>query len=419
MQSTVIHLPPRRTLVPWLVAAVAVALLVIFRQAVTLGFIAFAIAYVIAPSVLRLQRLGIPRPVAILLVLVTATALVAAVVSVLVPELIRQVESLFRSVPDWSLAIQRRWIPWLRQHLHVRIPHRTEDALAQLGLRASSIAPRIGSLLNDTLAYTLVVFEYIVTGLIVLALTFYILLEFDAIVQHVFELVPYRARPRVRAIVTEIDQTLRHFVHGQLLVMAILGGLFALGLGVLGVPAGWAIGLFAGMISFVPYLGFFVALGLALFMTLLDGRGVTQLFAVAGVMVAVHLLDLAVITPRVLGGRARLSPAVTILALVAGGSVFGLVGILVAIPIASVLRVLLRELVAYYKTTPFYTSGLGSSAAQTVPLASPPSLELRSDAEGVLVVSNPPVSCASTPVVDSATSTDSAVDPADPQKPVP
>jgi predicted PurR-regulated permease PerM len=396
MQPTVIALPPRRTIVPWLVAAVIVGLMVVFRQALTLAFVGFATAYVLAPSVQRVQRYGVPRPLAILLVLMTGTTLVGTVVSVLVPELIRQTESLMRSVPDWSSAIQHRWIPWLRQHWHLHIPASTEDAFAQLGLRASSIAPRIGSLLNDTLTYTLVVLEYIVTGLLVFAVAFYMLLEIDQIVHNGFELVPHRARARVAAIAREVDETLRHFIHGQLLVMAVLGVLFAVGLGALGVPAGWAIGLLAGMISFVPYLGFFVALGLALLMTALAGHGVAQLVAVTGVMSAVHILDLTVITPRILGGRAKLSPVVTMLALVAGGSVFGFVGFLVAIPVASVLRVLLRELVSHYKSTPFFTTGLGGGALQSVPFTHTPSA-LESDLRGALAMPAVSPAVASTP----------------------
>jgi predicted PurR-regulated permease PerM len=385
----VIQLPPRRTLTPWLVGAGLAALAVVFHQAIALGLAAFAIAYVFAPSVKRLQGLGAPRPLAILTVLLVGTALVVSATAALVPELMRQVQSLVQSVPDYSAAALRRWIPWLRSHFHLHIPARTEDALAQLGLRASSIAPRIGSLLNDTLGYTLVLVEYLFKALVVLALTFYLLLDFDPLLRRVFELVPHRARPRVRLISAEIDETLRHFIHGQLLVMSILGALYALGLGMLGVPAGWAIGVFSGLISFVPYLGFFVALGMAVLMAALQGREAGQLFAVASVMAAVHVLDLTVITPRILGGRAKISPVVVILALVGGGSVFGVAGVLLAIPVASVSRVLLRELVAHYKTTGFFLKDGPPGPLQSVPIMAPTG-PISSDVTEALFASTPP-----------------------------
>jgi predicted PurR-regulated permease PerM len=353
----VITLPPRRTLVPWLVVAAIIAVAYVFRATLTLAFAAFAIAYVVSPLVRRVERWGVPRPRAILLVLLGGTATVATVLAMLVPQLLKQTQHLFATIPAYSAAIQRQWIPWIRAHLHVHLPSRTEDALAHLGLRAGSLAPRLGDLLDNTLTYTVTLVEAIFTGLIVFALTFYLLMDFDSVLDGVRQLVPHRARPRTTVIVREIDDTLRHFVAGQLLVMVILGALYALSLAIIGVPAGWAIGLFAGMISFVPYLGFFVALGLAMLMAALQGHGAGPILAAMGMMVGVHILDLTLITPRILGGRAKISPVVTILALIAGGSVFGFAGVLVAIPVASVLKVLLREVVAVYKNTQFFLAG--------------------------------------------------------------
>jgi predicted PurR-regulated permease PerM len=391
----VITLPPRRTLVPWLVVAAIFTIGYVFRATLTLAFAAFAIAYVFSPLVRRVERWGVPRPLAILLVLLGGTATVATVLAMLLPQLLKQTQTLFASVPSYSAAIQRQWIPWLRMHLHIHLPPRTEDALAQLGLRASSLAPQLGDLLDNTVSYTVTIVEAIFTGLIVFALTFYLLMDFDSVLHAARELVPHRARPRTQVIAHEIDDTLRHFVTGQLLVMAILGALYAVGLGVVGVPAGWAIGLFAGMISFVPYLGFFVAMGLAMLMAALQGHGAGPVFAVLGMMAAVHILDLTLITPRILGGRAKISPVVTILALIAGGSVFGFAGVLVAIPVASVLKVLLRELVIVYKNTQFFMSGSQQAALQSMPFLAAPSA-LASELNGALF--NATVTAGGTPI---------------------
>ncbi len=395
----VITLPPRRTLVPWLVVAAILALTYIFRATLTLGFAAFAIAYVVSPLVRRVERWGVPRPLAILLVLLGGTASVATVLAMLVPQLVKQTQHLFQSIPTYSAAIQRQWIPWIRTHLHVHLPSRTEDALAQFGLRASSLAPQLGDVLDNTLTYTVTLVEAIFTALVVFALTFYLLMDFDNALDGVRSLVPHRARPRTQLIVREIDDTLRHLVAGQLLVMGILGALYALGLGVIGVPAGWAIGLFAGMISFVPYLGFFVALGLAMLMAALQGQGAGPVLAALGMMTAVHILDLTLVTPRILGGRAKISPVATILALIAGGSVFGFKGVLFAIPIASVLKVLLRELVAVYKNTQFFLSG-STPATQSAPFVPPPG-SLASELNGALFGAS--VTAGGTPIVSIPT----------------
>ena len=369
---SVVHLPPRRTMIYYAIAATAVLTVYVFRHTITLAVIAFATAYVFAPIVRRVERYGVPRPLATVLVLFTATANVAGVLSTLVPELVRQAQVFVQSIPQYSVALQHTWIPWLRQHAHISLPRTTEEILSQLGVQASGIAPRIGAVLNGTLEYGIAVVEVLFLGLVIFALTFYLLLDFESVIDDTFDLVPHRARAQFLRIAHEIDDTLRHFVTGQLLVMAVLGFLYAVGLSVVSVPAGWAIGAFAGLISFVPYLGFFVALGLALFMAALQGPGVAPLVAVAAAMTAVHILDLTLITPRILGGRVKLSPVTTILALIGGGSVFGFVGVLLAIPVASVLKVLLREAVEYYKTTAFFNA-VPATALQSAPGA------LRSD----------------------------------------
>jgi predicted PurR-regulated permease PerM len=411
---TLIHLPPRRTLVPWLVGVLVVGGVLLiawfFREALTLAFIAFGVAYALSPVVRWAERFRIPRPITILLVMSAGGTVFTASAWVLVRELFTQGEALVRSVPRYSLHIQREWFPWLREHWHLRIPPRTEDALRELGVNASNIAPRISGWLNESLKYTPVLIEYVFKVLVVFALAFYFLLDFDGFIHRTNDLVPHRARDRVRRLARETDESLRHFVNGQLLVMVILGGLFALGLGLLGIPAWWVIGLFAGMVSFVPYLGFFVAFGVALFMAALQGKGFAHVFAVGGVMAAVHVLDLTLITPRILGSRTKISPVMIILSLIAGGTVFGFVGVFVAIPVASVLRVLLRELVDHYKSTAFFLTRGGTSLPSlgnitTVPTTLQPELAsvLFSGNNALITGSFPAIATGSTPPATAST----------------
>lgn len=375
--SNAMHLPQRRTLLPWLIAVFVCAVLYLLREAVLLALLAFALAYAVSPAVKRLERLRVPRSLSIITVLVVGLGLVATTVAVLVPELVRQSRSLAAQIPGYAEAIKMRWIPFLRDRMHLPLPHDNDQAMERLGLSPSQLLPRVTSFFDANFSRSLAVTtvtaaEGVLTAFIVGALAFYMLQGFEETVLGAYELLPHWLRPRVRTIAVEVDRTLRHFVTGQLLVMAVLGGLFALGLVLLGVPAGWAIGLFAGLISFVPYLGFFTALGLALLMTALQGRGPVQFLAVMGVMGAVHILDLTLITPRILGDRARLSPVWVILALVAGASLAGFAGVLMAIPAASVLGVLVRELIDWYKSTNFFLAGSGPDPLATTPLRGMP-----------------------------------------------
>ncbi|MFO0557945.1 MAG: AI-2E family transporter [Polyangiales bacterium] len=376
MVPTIIQLPPKRTMGPWLLGvgiALAVLLVVYFlRAAIALAIGAYAVAYVCAPAVARLKKLRIPKSVAIGTVLLGGTTTLFGSFALLIPELIRQLQTVIQSLPRYQQHVQQVWLPYLRHTLHLNLPARTDQALGQLGLRLNNLGGALPDVANTGLNAGVFLIEALFTTLIVLALAFYISVDFDSIRERAFDLVPHRARPRVGSLLKEIDETLRHFVSGQLLVMGVLSVLYSVGLGALGVPAGWAIGLFSGLISFVPYLGFFIALGLALVMTALSGQGGGHLLAVTGVMGAVHVLDLMLITPRIVGNRTRLAPAVVILAMVAGGALAGIVGVFFAIPAASVVGVLVRHVIDLYKRSNFFLDG-GDVAIASVPITGVPS----------------------------------------------
>ncbi len=353
---------PRRRggVLPWLVALAAVALLWYFRDIAALFAGAFAIAYVLEPLVSRLQRLHVPRSLAIVIVLVASGVALTALLSVVVPDIVHEVTDLSATLPG---RIRDQWVPGinrsllvLRRQYHLRIPVTTDAWLAQLGMRASEIAPRSLNAVLSAASATISVVEFVLEIVIVLALSFYLLMDYRRLTDGVVELVPLRARHRFIAISAQIDQTMGRFVRGQFLVMILLGSLYAGGLTALGVPAGAGLGVFAGMISFVPYLGFLVALTLALLLAALDGGGTSHILVVLGYMAVVHVLDNTLITPRILGGASGLSPVVVILSLLAGARVGGFVGLLVAIPVAAMLRVLLAETVAYYRSTRFFTT---------------------------------------------------------------
>ncbi|MDP3274528.1 MAG: AI-2E family transporter [Deltaproteobacteria bacterium] len=375
MLPTVLQLPPKRTMTPWLIGLGVfggfAATVYLFRAALLIAFAAFAIAYVCAPAVARLRSFRVPRSLSILSVLLGGTTMIVGSFALVIPEILRQLQIVIQSLPHYAQVVQRVWLPWLRGSLHLRIPARTDDAMAQLGLRASSIGASLPNVATSSFSAGVFVLEALFTTLIVITLAYYFSADYDRIHERTIDLIPHRVRPQVNALLREMNETLRHFISGQLLVMAVLGGLYSVGLGALGVPAGWAIGLFSGVISFVPYLGFFMALGLALFMTAVSGQGSAHLLGVAGVMVAVHILDLSLITPRIVGNRTRLSPASVIISMLAGGAVFGLAGVFFAIPAASIIAVLVRHFVSLYKESNYFLTDSDVSIA-SVPITGVP-----------------------------------------------
>lgn len=363
---------PRRALLPWLGVAVVLFLAYYFRDLLELAGAAFAMAYLLDPLVMRLERLRVPRPLAIVLVLTVLGVVFTLTAWFVVPDIVRQITDLLTSLPR---KLRDQWIPWanhllvsLRQRYRLHIPVTAEAWLAQAGVRTDEIARRSLGMVQSAADVSISILEKVLQSVIVAAMAFYLLLDYHRLLDGVGDLVPRRAAEDFSRIATKVNDALGRYVRGQALAMLILGTLFAVGLTALKVPAGAGIGILAGLLTVVPYVGFFIALIVSALLALLDG-GTGACLAVTGYMVFVHLVDITFVTPRIVGGSIGLSPVWVILALLAGGKVAGFFGLLAAIPVASVLRVLVGEAVDYYRTTRFYTAmPAGEGTAQNVEL---------------------------------------------------
>lgn len=350
--------PPRFALLPWLAFAAVAATAWYFRGILMLVGAAVALAWVLSPAVDWLQARRVPRPFAIMIVLLLVGVVTTGLLWVAVPDIVEHLSNLVAVIPQ---RMQNDWLPritnallWVRRRSHLRIPVTTDAWISQLASRASSVAQGSLAVVASAAGVSYVIVEKAIELLIVLALSFYTLSGWHTLLDTLRDLVPTRSRDRVVDVVQKVDAALGRLVRGQFIVMAVLGTLFAVGLDALGLPAGFGLGIFAGLIAFIPYLGFLIALCIAALLAALDTSGNCSVTAIVGYMVAVHLLDILVVTPRVLGGSVGLSPVVIIVSLLAGAQAFGFAGLLVAVPIAAVARVLLTELVDWYKSTRFY-----------------------------------------------------------------
>jgi predicted PurR-regulated permease PerM len=262
--------------------------------------------------------------------------------------------------------------------LNVRLPatssgllHKLQDELARsqsLGL--DSLENRIGSIAGGTAS----VFNALTLVLMVPLFAFYLLEAFDRIVERARDLIPPRHRPLIVQLAVDVDGVLSQFLRGQLTVMVMLAFLYAAGFTVVGVPLAIPIGLCAGLLSFIPYVGGGLGIGLALLMTALHWTGVGQLIAVVSVYFVIQLLESFVITPRVVGNRLGLSPIWVLFALLAGGELFGFVGIMIALPVSAVLKVFVFRGIERYRMSELFAEDVPTShtARSSHVLATPP-----------------------------------------------
>jgi predicted PurR-regulated permease PerM len=194
-------------------------------------------------------------------------------------------------------------------------------------------------------------------------LTFYLLRDWDSIKKHVAAIVPEGNRSTVYALARETDEALGAFLRGQLLVMFALAVIYSSGLAITGIDFAIAIGVVAGLVSFVPYLGFVFGIALALLVVALEPDPLWRIVGVFATFTVAQVIEGTILTPKLVGGRIGLHPVLVIFAVVAGGQLFGFFGILLALPAAAILSVLVRF--AYHRYLKEHPAPVESAAAGT------------------------------------------------------
>jgi predicted PurR-regulated permease PerM len=187
-----------------------------------------------------------------------------------------------------------------------------------------------------------VVVAAVISLFLIPILTFYLLRDWDWIVARIGSLVPSGQRETVFALARETDKVLGAFLRGQILVMMALSAMYIAGLSLVGLEYAFAIGIVAGLVSFVPYLGFVFGIALASLTVIVQPEPLWPLVGVVATFAIAQMIEGSVLTPKLVGDRIGLHPVIVIFAIVAGGQLFGFFGILLALPAAAVLSVLVR-----------------------------------------------------------------------------
>src|SRR4051812_11202486 len=321
-----------------------------------------ALAYVLDPLADRLQRIGLGRLGATILILVTFVLFFALALLVLVPIALNQIVSFAEHMPGYVSRLQSL----LAEHggpIVRRIGG--EEALAQLqrsigdlvGQGANWVATFARSLWTGGKAVVGVVSIFIVTPVV----AFYLLVDWDRMIATVDSWVPPRHRPTVRQLAREMDGALSGFLRGQSALCLILGAFYATGLWLIGLNFGALIGMLSGLISFIPYVGsltgLVLAVGVALVQFLPDW---TMVIATLGIFFAGQFIEGNILSPKLVGASVGLHPVWVMFALLAFGSLFGFVGLLLAVPLAAIVGVLGRYALQRYQQSPFYKGQLAS-----------------------------------------------------------
>jgi len=336
----------------------------------------FLIAYMLDPLVDRVEESRllrgkpIARAVGIPVLLVCVFAVAAVLILVIVPMVYEEIASFVKRLPGLVARSRAEWEPLLAQY-GLEVPTSVGQAFEELHLDVQSVVTKgytpATAMVKWLLGGTVSAIGAIVAALIVPVFAFYLLYDFDVLVAKAGALIPPRHRPQVDGFFREVDAVLGQFFRGQFTVMAILAVLYSVGYGAIGVPLALPIGIMAGLLSFIPYVGSTLALATALLMTALDWQGWTQILWVLGVHGLIQGLEGFVVTPKIMGDTVGISAIAVLFALLVGAELLGFTGVLLAVPAAAVTKILVQRIDKRYRQSEFFVGGSsdGSSASDS------------------------------------------------------
>jgi len=350
--------PPNSRWRFWVGAAVLLVLTLWLLNDILLPFVVGAVvAYFFDPVVARLQRYGLSRTLATTAVTILAALITIGAAFAIVPPVFGQVEALVTKTPEYIVNAATRLQPMIEplrsrlgleplslRELQAEASQWAGQALSILGGVASRVAQRGAAVIN-------------VLALLFLTpvVTFYLLRDWPKVLSAIDNALPRDHADTVRKLARESNAAVAGYVRGQALVCLCLGTIYGAGMSFVGLQFGFVIGLIAGLISFIPFVGTLVgatmALGMALAQFPPDWISVGK---VAVVFLIGHLLEGNVLSPKLVGDRVGLHPVWIMFALLAGGSLFGFVGVLVAVPIAAIVGVVVRHLLERYHASALY-----------------------------------------------------------------
>ena len=340
----------------WLAFAVITGFLCYLLAPVLTPFVTAAIlAYIADPLVDRLEARKLSRTLSVTIVFFLLSLIALVGLLMLIPLMESQITILANKLPVYIDWLQKNAIPWLSDKLGI---DPSALSLTQLKSSAREYWQSAGGIATKVIATVsrsgFAIINVVANLLLIFVVTFYLLRDWDYLVARVHELLPRKSEPVISQLAKESDEVLGAFLRGQLSVMLALAVVYSAGLMIIGLDLGLLIGMVSGLVSFVPYLGFIIGIIAAILAALFQFQELMPLLYVVIVFGIGQMLEGMLLTPLLVGDRIGLHPVAVIFAVLAGGQLFGFVGVLLALPVAAVIAVVLRYLNGEYKKSALY-----------------------------------------------------------------
>lgn len=340
-----------------IVIALLIWLLFLLSRVLVPFFIAAFLAYIGDPVVERFERLKLSRTFGVIVVFVIFIALIAIVILLLLPKIQHQAELLINLTPAFVDWFQKTLVNWANNHLGLKDLINPAHIKQNLSSGMLHIGTAINWLVKMLTHSSFAIVEFIITLVLIPVVTFYLMRDWRKLKSELRALIPRSKESNMIALANEANMVLGAFLRGQLMVMIALAIVYSIGLSLVGLNFALILGITIGLISVVPYLGSIVGLVLAVVMAAFQFNDGWYIFSVLIVFAVGHILEGMVLTPLLIGGRIGLHPVAVIFAVLAGGVLFGFFGVLLALPVATVIMVFVRYYRDQYLVSHLYTDG--------------------------------------------------------------
>lgn len=316
------------------------------------------LAYLFNPLVTSLKnRFNIPRVLSVTLVFCMIVLVLLLLIFLLIPVIDRQIQTLLTVIPNFLTWVQDKIIPWLQDNFGIAEEGiNVEDLKQGLAVNIKTAGSAASTVAHVVLFSSIKIIEWIVGLILIPVVMFYLLCDWNKFITGIHNLLPRNIEPTVVKLAKQCDDVLGAFFRGQLMVMLVLGIIYSVCLTLMGLQVGIIVGIISGLLSIVPYLGFSVGVIIASIAAFVQNGTLSSVIIVILIYMGAHVVEHFILAPKLVGNRIGLHPVAVIFAILAGGALFGFVGILLALPVAAVIRVLMTYAHHRYRQSDLYQS---------------------------------------------------------------
>ncbi|XVN41673.1 MAG: AI-2E family transporter [Rickettsia endosymbiont of Argas persicus] len=345
-----------KTAIFWLLfIGIFISGFMLISEAVKPFFIAFIISYLLQPAIdFVASKFELSNKISSIIVYLIFLSIFFAAFTILVPIIYGQVSTFVNNIPKYKDYFQAEILPPIMTKIYSVEPNIADKIKDSLSNFINNIFTILGSLANNFWHYTIITINIFVLFLLIPIILFYFLRDWTRIIENMRSLLPLKSRHRILEILSSINRLLAAYIRGQLNICLLLSIYYSISFTVIGIDLALLLGILTGFLVIIPFIGTFISFLLTITIGYLTFGATTKLFYIMVIYLIGNVCESYILTPKIIGDKIGLHPLWIIFSIFACGSLFGFVGIFFAIPIAGITKILLLNIIKFYKSSKFY-----------------------------------------------------------------